>query len=189
MAYEATPAAARQIAAARDSEALRAAWRVAWTTRVAVLLVAVFAALSFGPASGGLARENEVKFDEPALTHSLAEPLLSPLARWDAVWYLRIADSGYAGSEPRAAFFPLYPLLIRALGTLGGGSEAALILASYAIAFAAFVAALALPQDMSVAEALARAASPGPRCCSWPCSPPPCTSEPRIPRASSCCSR
>ena len=144
MAYEATPAAVRQIAAARDSEALRAAWRVAWTTRAAVLLIAVFAALSFGPASGGLALENQTKFDEPELTRAFAEPLLSPLARWDAVWYLRIADSGYADSEPRAAFFPLYPLLIRALGTLGGGSEAALLLASYAIAFAAFVAALAL---------------------------------------------
>jgi hypothetical protein len=160
MAYEATPAAARQIAAARDSEALRAAWRVAWTTRVAVLLVAVFAALSFGPASGGLARENEVKFDEPALTHPLAEPLLSPLARWDAVWYLRIADSGYAGSEPRAAFFPLYPLLIRALGTLGGGSEAALLLASYAIAFAAFVAALVLLHRLVELELGRRLARP-----------------------------
>jgi hypothetical protein len=117
---------------------------VAWTTRAAVLLVAVFAALSLGPASGGLALENQTKFDEPKLTRALAEPLLSPLARWDAVWYLRIADSGYADSDPRAAFFPLYPLLIRALGTLGGGSEAALLVASYAIAFAAFVAALAL---------------------------------------------
>ena len=43
------------------------------------------------------------------------DPLLSPLARWDAVWYLRIADSGYGGSHARAAFFPLYPLLVRAL--------------------------------------------------------------------------
>ena len=89
------------------------AWFV--STRAAVLLVAIFAALSFGPASGGLARENAAKFDDPALTHGLAEPLLAPLARWDSVWYLRIADSGYGESAPRAAFFPLYPLLVRAL--------------------------------------------------------------------------
>ena len=133
---------------------------MAWTTRAAVLLVAVFAALSFGPASGGLARENEAKFDEPQLTQALAEPLLSPLARWDAVWYLRIADSGYADSEPRAAFFPLYPLLIRVLATLGGGSEAALLVAAYAIALAAFVAALALLHRLVELELGRRLARP-----------------------------
>ncbi len=160
MAYEATPAATRVLAAARDSEALRVAWRVAWTTRAAVLLVAVFAALSFGPASGGLAAENEVKFDEPALTQALADPVLGALARWDAAWYLRIADTGYAGSEPRAAFFPLYPVLIRALGTLGGGSNAALLVASYAIALAAFVAALALLHRLVALELGRRLARP-----------------------------
>ena len=107
----------------RASEAFRAALRVGLSTRLAVLLVAVFAALSFGPASGGLARENAMKFDEPALTHAIADPLLAPLARWDSVWYLRIADSGYGESTARAAFFPLYPLLVRGVGTLFGGSH------------------------------------------------------------------
>src|SRR3954468_13959200 len=107
MAIEATPGRARRVASVRDSEALRAAVRIGLSTRAAVLLVAIFAALSFGPASGGLARENALKFDDPTLTHTLAEPLLSPLARWDSVWYLRIADSGYGNSPPRAAFFPL----------------------------------------------------------------------------------
>ena len=148
------------MAAARDSAALRAAWRVAWTTRLGVLLVAVFAALSLGPASGGLARENELKFDAPGLTHALAEPVLSPLARWDAVWYLRIADSGYTGSEPRAAFFPLYPLLIRALAAPAGGSPAALLAAAYLIALAAFVAALALLYRLVELELGRRLAQP-----------------------------
>ncbi len=148
------------MAAARDSAALRAAWRVAWTTRLGVLLVAVFAALSLGPASGGLARENELKFDAPALTHALAEPVLSPLARWDAVWYLRIADSGYTGSEPRAAFFPLYPLLIRAFAAPAGGSPAALLAAAYLIALAAFVAALALLYRLVELELGRRLAQP-----------------------------
>ncbi|MET0762178.1 MAG: mannosyltransferase family protein, partial [Thermoleophilaceae bacterium] len=160
MAYEATPVATRAIAAVRGSEALRAAWRVAWTTRAAVFLVAIFAALSFGPASGGLARENELKFDEPELTHAFADPLLAPLARWDAAWYLRIADSGYGDSAPRAAFFPLYPLLVRSLATLGGGSEAALLLASYVVAFAAFVAALTLLYRLVALELGRRLAAP-----------------------------
>src|SRR5215207_496601 len=144
MAYEATPARVRALAAARDSEAFRAAWRVAVSTRAAVLLVAIFAALSFGPATRGLARENADKFDEPALTHALADPLLAPLARWDSIWYLRIADSGYAGSTTRAAFFPLYPLLVRGVGTLFGGSHGALLVAAYLVSGTAFVAALVL---------------------------------------------
>jgi hypothetical protein len=111
---------------------------------MAVLLVAVFAALSFGPATGGLAAENEAKFDAPELTHALADPLLAPLARWDAVWYLRIAEAGYGGSEARAAFFPLYPLAVRALATPFGASPAALLAAAYAVALASFLGALAL---------------------------------------------
>ncbi len=125
---------------------------MALPTRAAVLLVAVFAAVSFGPATGGLARENADKFDEPALTAPLAEPLLAPLARWDSVWYLTIADSGYRQSAPRAAFFPLYPLLIRSIGTLFGGSEAALLVAAYLVSLAAFVAALALLYKLVVLE-------------------------------------
>jgi hypothetical protein len=144
MAYEATPTAARVLSAVRRSEAVPPAWRVFWTTRAAVLVVAIFAALSFGPAAGGLAEQNAAKFDEPALTHALADPLLAPLARWDAVWYLRIADSGYAGSEARAAFFPLYPLLTFSLAQVGGGTEGALLVSAYLIALASFLAALVL---------------------------------------------
>src|SRR6187551_1760365 len=121
MAIEATPARTRAIASVRDSEAFRAAMRIGLSSRLAVLLVAIFAALSFGPASGGLARENADKFDDPVLTHALAEPLLAPLARWDSVWYLRIADSGYGDSAPRTAFFPLYPLLVGGVATVLGG--------------------------------------------------------------------
>jgi mannosyltransferase PIG-V len=123
---------------------LRAAWSVFWTTRAAVLVVAVFAALSFGPAMGGLAVRNAEVFDEPELTHALAEPLLSPLARWDAAWYLRIAESGYGGSDVRAAFFPLYPLLVRAVAAPFGAPPGALLVAAYVVSLAAFFAALVL---------------------------------------------
>jgi hypothetical protein len=160
MAYEATPTRARALAAARDSEAFRAALRVAVSTRAAVLLVAVFAALSFGPATGGLARENAEKFDDPSLTHVLADPLLAPLARWDSVWYLRIADSGYGDSSARAAFFPLYPLLVRAVATPFGASEGALLLAAYAVSLAAFVGALFLLYRLTELELGRRLARP-----------------------------
>jgi hypothetical protein len=144
MAYDATPTAARAVTAVRGSIALRSAWSVFWTTRAAVLVVAVFAALSFGPAMGGLAERNAEVFDEPSLTRSLAEPLLSPLARWDAAWYLRIAESGYGGSDVRAAFFPLYPLLVRAVAAPFGASPGALLVAAYVVSLAAFLGALLL---------------------------------------------
>jgi hypothetical protein len=134
--------------------------RIGVSSRVAVLLVAIFAALSFGPASGGLARENAHRFDQPALTHALAEPLLAPLARWDSVWYLTIADSGYEGSSARAAFFPLYPLLIRGVGTVLGGSSAALLVAAYLVSLAAFIAALALLYRLTELELGRRLARP-----------------------------
>jgi mannosyltransferase PIG-V len=165
MAFEATPARARAIASVRDSEAFRAALRIGLSSRAAVLLVAVFAALSFGPASGGLARENADKFDEPALTHALADPVLAPLARWDSVWYLRIADYGYGekarDSAPRTAFFPLYPLLVRGVGTLFGGSPGALLVAAYLVSLAAFLAALVLLHrltELELGRPLARSA-------------------------------
>ena len=77
---------------------------------------------------------------------------LAPLARWDAVWYLRIAESGYGGAEARAAFFPLYPSLVRALGALGGGSPGARLIAAYLISLAAFLAALALLHRLCALE-------------------------------------
>lgn len=49
--------------------------------------------------------------------------------QWDSVWYVIIADLGYAYDERAAAFFPLYPLLVRGAGFVlpGGTFEAALI--------------------------------------------------------------
>jgi hypothetical protein len=160
MAIQATPARVRAIAQVRNSEAVRAAVRIGLSSRMAVLLVAVFAALSFGPASGGLARENADKFDEPALTHAIADPVLAPLARWDSVWYLTIAESGYEGSSARAAFFPLYPLLVRGVGTVFGGSHAALLIAAFLVSLAAFVAALALLHRLAELELGRRLAWP-----------------------------
>jgi hypothetical protein len=46
--------------------------------------------------------------------------LFAPAARWDSVWYLEIAKSGYV-SRSAPAFFPLYPLLIH-LGAMLFGS-------------------------------------------------------------------
>ena len=110
----------------RAREALRAAWRVFWVSRAAIAAVAVFAALTVG--AGGLPERNAQRFDAPALTHpfgGFGDTLLSPLARWDSVWYLSIADSGYDGDRRATAFFPLYPLLVRGLATPAGAAPEA----------------------------------------------------------------
>ncbi len=58
--------------------------------------------------------------------------------RFDALWFLRIADAGYRTSDGSAAFFPGYPLAIRALSfVLGGRPFAAAMLVSNAAIFGA----------------------------------------------------
>jgi hypothetical protein len=41
----------------------------------------------------------------------LERTLLAPWQRWDAYWYIRIAEQGYAASDGTAQFHPLYPWL------------------------------------------------------------------------------
>jgi multiple sugar transport system substrate-binding protein len=47
--------------------------------------------------------------------------LVTAWERWDGLWFLRIASDGYSPGDLGAAFFPLYPLAIRAAGTALGG--------------------------------------------------------------------
>lgn len=62
--------------------------------------------------------------------------LIAPLARWDSVWFLDIADVGYPTSyPPRAAFFPLYPVLMRVGGWIVGSPLVAGLLISFVCAF------------------------------------------------------
>ena len=64
--------------------------------------------------------------------------------RHDALWYLRIAESGYSPGDGSAAFFPLFPMSIRAVSwTLGGHPFAAAMLVSN-LAFAAALCVLYL---------------------------------------------
>ena len=106
-----------------------------------MFVVAVFTALRLG-ADG---TENAGKFDHESLTHpfgGFGDVLFSPLARWDAIWFLGIAEDGYDGGA-NAAFFPLYPLFVR-LFVLPFPSEAALLISAYAVSLACFAGALVL---------------------------------------------
>ncbi len=120
--------------------AVRDCWRALWTSRLLVWAAGVGAVAGFGygPSRGA--------FDASALTRGfggLGDLLAAPSARWDSAWYLVIARFGYRpdlGSltAPRTAFFPLYPIGLRAISWLGTPP----VLAGVLLSCAALAAAL-----------------------------------------------
>ncbi|MBA3244771.1 MAG: hypothetical protein H0T61_06285 [Actinobacteria bacterium] len=60
-------------------------------------------------------------------------------SRWDGSWFVGIARDGYVEPEDSAAFFPLYPMLVRGLGTLLGDHY---VLAGVLVSLAAGAAAV-----------------------------------------------
>src|SRR5436309_364460 len=112
-ALETPPRPAALPRAPKRRAELRTCWRALWTSRVVVLASGVFAVLQFGRGHGSGA------YDPARLTAPfpyLGNLVVSPLARWDSVWYLAIARHGYDHAAARTAFYPLYPLLIRIFG-------------------------------------------------------------------------
>jgi len=73
--------------------------------------------------------------------------------RFDTVWYLDIASEGY--QDPHGVvFYPLYPMLIRALSWLGlPPLAAALIVSRFALVFLLWGLLLLLEMDLTVREA------------------------------------
>jgi hypothetical protein len=48
------------------------------------------------------------------------KPFVDSFARWDSIYYFRIATQGYTGPEADLAFFPGFPLLVRGVAKLTG---------------------------------------------------------------------
>jgi hypothetical protein len=134
-----------------DDDALADAWRALWLSRLLVSVAGVAGVLAFG-VSGRAA-----DFDPAGLTSpfgATGDVLAAPFARWDSVWYLAIADGGY-GDGARAAFFPLYPLVVRGAGALLGSPLVAGALASTLLLGVALVLLhrlVALDHDRAVAR-------------------------------------
>src|SRR4051794_11126185 len=101
--------------------AVRDSWRALWSSRLLVWVTGVGTVLAFG---FGPARK---AFNPPGVTRGfgwLGDLLAAPAARWDSAWYLVIAHYGYRPdlghfTAARTAFFPLYPLAVRAISWLG----------------------------------------------------------------------
>jgi mannosyltransferase PIG-V len=98
------------------------------------------------------------RWDRPELTRDLGF-LVDVWARWDSVWFLRIAEHGYGSAEEAtAAFYPLYPLLVGALGrVLLGHYVLAGVLISLAATLGAFVLLYRLAEPKLGAEGARRA--------------------------------
>ncbi|MHB8146459.1 MAG: mannosyltransferase family protein [Vulcanimicrobiaceae bacterium] len=106
--------------AARFNQTIREVLLDFVATRVAIIVIAELAAVIIGQRAGTHVEES-------------SHILLAVWGRWDAVHYLDIATHGYQGTD--MAFFPLYPLLIKLLGSLVGNHLIAGLLISNASFF------------------------------------------------------
>ena len=111
-------------------------------SRAAIWAAAIFAFLVFEPNR----HPEAARWDDPAVTRDLGY-VSDVWARWDSVWFLRIAEHGYASLEgTAAAFYPLYPASVGLVGRLFLGHY---VLAGIVISLAASLAAFVLLHDLA----------------------------------------
>lgn len=118
-----------------------------WIAGRAIILATALVVDAFGP-------RGFLGSDERAHTFGL-------LGAWDGHWYQMVASDGYLlvpGRQSDPAFFPLYPLLLRAVHTLGAGYLSAGLLLSNVALLAALLAFHALSREL-VGARLARRAT------------------------------
>jgi len=114
----------------------RAALVAVLGTRPAILFVAFFALQAFGY----LHEQPPVRFSE--------SEVINLQGRWDASWYLDIATQGYRfhpddpTAQQNVVFFPAFPMALRVVGRLFGGSVAAHLFGGTALNIVVFFFAL-----------------------------------------------
>ena len=115
---------AKLVVAARFNRTVRDVSLTFLMTRLPLIAIAELASMVIG--------------QRPGIHYSASDnPLLAVWGRWDAEHYLRIAMHGYSGTE--AAFFPLYPLLIRIVAGFTGSHLIAGLVISNAASFLALL--------------------------------------------------
>lgn len=107
--------------------------------------IALYSRLLVFIAVGGIGWVNR-----PKHSTDLSQVFLAPLAKWDAEWYMDIARFGYDpslrhGNTP--AFFPLWPLAMRAFRTISGMS---MEFSGVMLSTALFVAAIPMVWRLTV---------------------------------------
>jgi len=123
-------------------------------SRAAIWAAALFSLFTFQPNRNPLA----YRWDDPKLTHDLGA-FTDVWARWDSVWFLRIAEHGYRSpSHADAAFYPLYPLVVGGLGrVLADHFVLAGLLVSLAASLGAFLLLHKLADERLGADGARRA--------------------------------
>jgi mannosyltransferase PIG-V len=121
---------------------------------VAIWAAALFALFVFVPNR----HPRAARWDDPSLTHDLGA-VTDVWARWDSVWFLRIAEHGYdAATGAAAAFYPLYPGAVAGLGRLLFGHYVlAGIIVSLAAALGSFLLLHRVAEERLGAEGARRA--------------------------------
>ena len=79
--------------------------------------------------------------------------------RWDGLWFLRIADQGYSEADTSAAFFPLYPTVVRGVSTLLGDHPLGAALLVSHVAFLAALVVVYLLTKLEFDDDMARRAT------------------------------
>jgi hypothetical protein len=111
-------------------------------SRAAIWAAALFAFLVFEPNR----HPEAARWDDPSVTRDLGW-VTDVWARWDSVWFLRIAEHGYGSVEgAAAAFYPLYPATVGLLGRVFFGHY---LLAGIVVSLAATLAAFLLFHDLA----------------------------------------
>jgi len=122
-------ALARQPLRALDTDAAGFAAFALLGSRVIVWVSGLWAIALFGTDQSVAHAFDPSSLTQPFASR-VANALVAPTARFDSVWYLAIAHSGYASAQT-TAFFPLYPLLVRGLSVLVGSALAAGVAISF----------------------------------------------------------
>jgi hypothetical protein len=112
-------------AAPPEPSAWAATWSSFWQSRLLVWVAGCAAMLLFGVSSSGDPTGISSAFGR------VGNVLMAPAVRWDAIWYLQIAQHGYQSAR-ETAFFPLYPLVMRAASLVTGSLAIAGVLVSLA---------------------------------------------------------
>ncbi len=136
------------MAGSRRSTDVRAGrWAVlaAAGSRVFLALVALVTVATLGVRDRALFLRDARAED----LQGFAALLFEPWAHWDGVWFIRIAADGYAAHENSQAFFPLYPLLVRGLAAVTGGSY---VVAGVLISLVCYAGAMLLLYRLAKAE-------------------------------------
>lgn len=105
-----------------------------------IMIVNAFALLAWNRIN--VSRDTAYGWIDPNHLHTASWNLLALPARWDSEWYLSIARDGYAFKPAdrlqNIVFYPVYPALMRMIGTILGGR---LILAGWLVSLASLAGA------------------------------------------------